>query len=134
MTSLPPSRASRPLRVLVADDNVINTRTAARILREMGHGGVLVNDGEQVLKALAQKPFDLVLLDVNMPVMDGPATLKAIRAREAAGAAHQPVVFVTAHDLPSDRTRYLALGADGFLVKPLESAALLAELKRLGLA
>lgn len=122
------------MRVLVADDNPINTRTAARILREMGHGGVLVNDGEQVLKALVQKPFDLVLLDVNMPILDGPATLKAIQAREAAGASHVPVVFVTAHDLPSDRTRYLALGADGFLVKPLESGALLAELRRLGLA
>lgn len=122
------------MRVLVADDNPINTRTAARILRELGHGGVLVNDGEQVLKALVQKPFDLVLLDVNMPILDGPATLKAIQAREAAGASHVPVVFVTAHDLPSDRTRYLALGADGFLVKPLESGALLAELRRLGLA
>jgi len=130
----PHPKTSRPLRVLVADDNTINTRIAARILREMGHGGVLVNDGEQALRALAQKPFDLVLLDVNMPVMDGPEALKAIRAREAAGAAHIPVVFVTAHDLPSDRTRYLALGADGFLVKPLESTALHAELRRLGLA
>jgi len=130
----PAKAAGRALRVLVADDNVINTRTAARLLRESGHGGILVHDGQQVLKALASQAFDVVLLDVNMPVLDGPETLKAIRRLEQQGAPHVPVVFVTAHDLPSDRTRYLALGADGFLVKPLDAHALQAELVRLGLA
>lgn len=130
----PACPALRALRVLVVDDNLINTRIAARLLRALGHGGIAVHDGEQALKAMATQAFDLVLLDVNMPVLDGPETLKAIRLREQQGAPHVPVVFVTAHDLPSDRTRYLALGADGFLVKPLDAPALQAELARLGLA
>jgi CheY-like chemotaxis protein len=122
---------STALRILVADDNPINLRAATRILRDMGHSGVLVADGEKALKALDAQPFDLVLMDVTMPNMDGMQALAEIRAREARGARRVPVVMVTAHDLPSDRAMFLAAGADGHVGKPLEAGKLLDELRRI---
>jgi CheY-like chemotaxis protein len=122
---------TRPLRILVADDNTINLRVATRVLRDMGHTGALVTDGVKALKALESQQFDLVLLDVTMPEMDGLSTLAEIRAREQRGAKRTPVIMVTAHDLPSDRTRFLAAGADGYVAKPLETDRLQAELDRL---
>ena len=74
------STAQRPLRVLVADDNTINLRVATRVLRDMGHSGVLVTDGEKALKAMESQRFDLVLLDVTMPNMDGPTMLEKMRS------------------------------------------------------
>lgn len=128
MSSLNP--ASRPLRILVADDNPVNLRVATRLLREMGHSGVLVTDGEKALKALDAQSFDVALMDVTMPVLDGLSTVAAIREREKAGRKKTPVIMVTAFDLPSDRARMLAAGADGYLAKPLEQNALEQELRR----
>jgi len=125
------STAQRPLRVLVADDNTINLRVATRVLRDMGHSGVLVTDGEKALKAMESQRFDLVLLDVTMPNLDGMATLAEIRQREARGQPRTVVVMVTAHDLPSDRQRMLNAGADGYQAKPLDADGLKAELARL---
>ncbi len=122
---------TRPLRILVADDNTINLRVATRVLRDMGHTGALVTDGVKALKALESQQFDLVLLDVTMPEMDGLTTLAEIRAREQRGAKRTPVIMVTAHDLPSDRTRFLSAGADGYVAKPLETDRLQTELDRL---
>lgn len=126
MTTMPSS--SRPLRVLVADDNPVNLRVATRVLREMGHSGVLVTDGEKALKALDAQNFDVALMDVTMPVLDGLSTVAAIRERERAGRKKMPIIMVTAFDLPSDRARMLAAGADGYVAKPLERVALEAEL------
>lgn len=126
MTTMPSS--SRPLRVLVADDNPVNLRVATRVLREMGHSGVLVTDGEKALKALDAQSFDVALMDVTMPVLDGLSTVAAIRERERAGRKKMPIIMVTAFDLPSDRARMLAAGADGYVAKPLERVALEAEL------
>jgi len=124
------SLIQRPLRVLVADDNPVNLRVATRVLRDMGHSGVLVTDGEKALKALDAQPFDVALMDVTMPLLDGLATVAEIRKREKQGARRTPVIMVTAFDLPSDRARFLAAGADGYLAKPLERAALEVELRR----
>ncbi|TSE19391.1 Signal transduction histidine-protein kinase BarA [Tepidimonas alkaliphilus] len=125
------SSARRPLRVLVADDNPLNLRLATRILREMGHSGMLVSDGHKVLEALQAQTFDLVLMDVTMPGMDGVEALRAWRAREAAlGARRTPVIMVTAYDLPEDRRRLLEAGADGYVAKPLEPERLAAEIQR----
>lgn len=124
------SASLRPLRILVADDNPVNLRVATRLLREMGHSGVLVTDGEKALKALDAQAFDVALMDVTMPVLDGLSTVAAIRQRERDGHRKTPVIMVTAFDLPSDRARMLAAGADGYLAKPLERAALEVELKR----
>lgn len=126
-----PSPADRPLRILVADDNTINLRVATRVLRDLGHSGVLVTDGDKALKAMEQQRFDLVLLDVTMPNRDGMSTLAEIRAREQRGQPRTVVIMVTAHDLPSDRQRILNAGADGYVAKPLDAAPLQAELKRI---
>jgi CheY-like chemotaxis protein len=122
--------ANRALRVLVADDNPVNLRVATRVLRDMGHSGVLVTDGEKALKAMEAQAFDVALMDVTMPQLDGVSTVAEIRKREKAGARRTPVIMVTAFDMPSDRARFLAAGADGYLAKPLERAALEAELRR----
>jgi CheY-like chemotaxis protein len=124
------SLANRALRVLVADDNPVNLRVATRVLRDMGHSGVLVTDGEKALKALDAQAFDVALMDVTMPQLDGLSTVAEIRKREKQGARRTPVIMVTAFDMPSDRARFLAAGADGYLAKPLERAALETELRR----
>ena len=124
------SPASKPRRVLVADDNPVNLRVATRVLRDMGHSGVLVTDGEKALKALEAQPFDVALMDVTMPQLDGISAVAEIRKREKQGARRTPVIMVTAFDMPSDRARFLAAGADGYLAKPLERTALEAELQR----
>jgi CheY-like chemotaxis protein len=125
------SRVTRPLRILVADDNPVNLRVATRVLRDMGHSGVLVTDGEKALKALDTQAFDLCLFDVTMPVLDGLSAVAELRKREKAGKPKTPVVMVTAFDLPSDRMRMMANGADGYVAKPLEREALQAELDRI---
>ncbi len=123
--------AKRSLRVLVAEDNVINQKLAISALTSLGHTGVVVNDGEKALRCLAQLPFDLVLMDVMMPNMDGMAALSAIREREAQGQAHMPVIMATSHDLPGDRERFILFGADGYVAKPVHVDDLGSEIKRL---
>jgi CheY-like chemotaxis protein len=122
---------NRALRVLVADDNPVNLRVATRVLRDMGHSGVLVTDGEKALKALEAHAFDVALFDVTMPVMGGLEAMDELRKRERQGRRKTPVIMVTAHDLPSDRARFLASGADGYVAKPLERTALQAEFQRI---
>ena len=129
MSNVP--RVTRPLRVLVADDNPVNLRVATRVLRDMGHSGVLVTDGEKALKALDAQKFDVCLFDVTMPILDGLSAVAELRKREQAGKPKTPVIMVTAFDLASDRARILANGADGYVAKPLERDALQAELDRL---
>lgn len=120
----------KSLRVLVADDNPVNLKIMVSALRGLGHTGVVVNDGEKALRCMAGLSFDLVLLDVSMPVMDGLETLAAIRAQEQAGRPHVPVIMVTAHDLPGDRESFLRRGADGYVCKPVEASQLDAEIRR----
>lgn len=122
--------SSQPLRVLVADDMPLNLRAAASLLSGLGHGGVLVKDGQKALAALAQQRFDLVLLDVSMPGLGGLDVLREIRAGEAQGQPHLPVIIVSGHDLPEDRQQFLAAGADGVLAKPLQQDSLSAEMRR----
>lgn len=119
-----------PLRILVADDNPINLRIATRLLRELGHSGVLVTDGEKALRACASQPFDLLLLDVSMPILDGLSVLTEIRQLERAGRRKLPIIMVTGHDLPSDRANFLQAGADGYLTKPIDSESLQREMAR----
>jgi len=121
----------KSLRVLVAEDNTINQKLAIGLLKSLGHTGVVVNDGEKALRCLDQLQFDLVLMDVMMPNLDGLGALAAIRDRERQGHPHMPVIMATAHDLPSDRDRFLSAGADGYVAKPMDAGLLQAELSRL---
>ena len=122
------------LHVLVVDDDPLNLRIAARLLRELGHHGALVNDGAKALKLAEAKAFDVVLLDVNMPGMNGQDTLAALRSRPQ--GRRLPVLMVSGHADPGTQAHFLALGADGFLTKPLTPGMLataLAGLARQGM-
>jgi signal transduction histidine kinase/CheY-like chemotaxis protein len=110
---------SRHLRILLAEDNVINQKVAERMLVQQGHSVGLASDGRQVLKLLEKDRFDLVLMDVQMPNMDGFEVTSRIRRREATSGEHLPIIALTAHALMGDRERCLTAGMDGYLAKPL---------------
>jgi CheY-like chemotaxis protein len=113
--------ATNPRRVLVVDDDAMNLRFAARLLRDLGYGGALATDGHKALRLVEEQSFDLVLLDINMPGMNGQDTLKALRARPG---KRLPVLMVSGHDDEATRQHFFDLGADGLLVKPLAAAPL----------
>jgi len=119
-------------QVLVADDSVLVQRTISAILRKHGHGGVLVSDGQAALDCLAQRPFDVVMLDISMPKLDGLQALAAIRQHEQvhAPARRQRVIMVTGHAEPGDMEKLLRAGADGYVAKPVQPQAFLTELQR----
>lgn len=127
----PAKTPARALKVLVAEDNIINQRIAVELLHSLGHTGVVVGDGAIALKCLAKFKFDVVLMDVMMPNLDGLGALAAIRTQELTQGGHLPVVMVTAHTEPGEAARYRRAGADGYLPKPLAIDALKAELHRL---
>lgn len=118
----------RRLKVLIAEDHPINQKLAAILLGQMGHDCVLVDDGDKALEALAQDSFDMVLMDVMMPHMDGLTALKALRAMEAQGRPRTVVIMVTAHAMAGDRERFMAQGADGYVSKPISTPMLEAEI------
>ncbi len=124
-----PIKAS-PLNVLVVEDDDLNQALAIAMLKELGHRGVVVSDGEQALRCLESRQFDVVLMDVMMPVMDGLEALAAIRAHEIIQGGHVQVIMATGHSEPSDRSRLQQAGADGYVSKPIKLTLLQAELNR----
>jgi signal transduction histidine kinase len=116
--------ACRRLRILLVDDNPVNLKLAARLLERDGHAVAPAPGGERALELLAEEPFDVVLMDVQMPGMDGLEATAELRRREAGSGRRTPIVALTAHSFPEDRTRCLAAGMDGYLAKPLEREAL----------
>ena len=122
--------SGRGLKVLVAEDNIINQRLVVSMLTQLGHTGMVVNDGEKALRCLSKMKVDVVLMDVMMPNMDGLQALAALRAKEATEGGHVPVIMATSHDEPGDAARFKRAGADGYLPKPLVQDQLQAELVR----
>lgn len=121
-----------PGKVLIVDDNRVNLQLASAMLDRLGLARELVDNGAEALARIADDDFALVLMDMEMPGMDGIATTQQLRAREAAqGLAHLPVVAMTANALQEDRGRCFAAGMDGYLAKPVSLAALQGELRRL---
>jgi two-component system sensor kinase len=118
------SAGGRPRRILLAEDGLVNQEVAVRLLELRGHRVVVARNGKEVLAALKQQEFDLVLMDVQMPEMDGFETTAAIRQEEQATGAHLPIIAMTAHAMKGDRERCLAAGMDGYLAKPIQSKAL----------
>ena len=118
-TLLSTNGASASLRILLAEDNPINQRFAVCLLERHGHEVVVANNGKEALTVLVQQPFDLVLLDVQMPEMDGLETSVAIRAREQEWGGHVPIIAMTAHAMADDRERCLQAGMDAYLTKPV---------------
>jgi signal transduction histidine kinase/DNA-binding response OmpR family regulator len=110
----------RSLHILLAEDNRVNQKIAIRLLEKRGHHVVLAGTGEEALAALAQRSFDLVLMDGHMPGMDGFEATTAIREREKITGLHQPVIAMTALAMKGDRERCTAAGMDGYLSKPID--------------
>ncbi len=124
--------SARPLRVLLVEDHPLNQVVATHMLERLGHGAVVASDGRQALAAMESGRFDVVLMDLQMPVMDGFEAAAALRAREAEAGRHTPVIALTAHAMKGDRERCLASGFDGYLPKPIRRAELVAALESLG--
>jgi two-component system, sensor histidine kinase and response regulator len=107
------------LRILVAEDNPVNQRLIARLLEKRGHRVTMVADGQETVEAVEKDIYDLVLMDIQMPEMDGLEATAAIRKREAGTEVHVPIVALTAYAMKDDRDRCIAAGMDGYLSKPL---------------
>jgi two-component system, sensor histidine kinase and response regulator len=123
-------RQNMSLHVLLADDDEFMQQAAILMLKALGHTGVVVDNGVKVLECLARRQFDLVLLDVMMPEMDGVACLAKIRQLEQSNRQHQRIIMVTGHTEPTDVARLKKMGADGYIAKPLSMQALQAEISR----
>jgi CheY-like chemotaxis protein len=105
--------------VLLAEDNPINQQVASRMLERLGHSVVLAGNGREVLQVLARETFDLILMDVQMPEVDGFSATAVIRQQEEGTGRHVPIIALTAHAMKGDRERCLAAGMDGYLPKPI---------------
>jgi len=114
------------LRILLAEDNIVNQRLASRLLEKRGHRVALASTGGEALARLKDETFDVILMDVQMPDMDGLETTAIIRERERAGGARTPIIALTAHTMKGDRERCLAVGMDGYITKPVEPADFIA--------
>jgi two-component system, sensor histidine kinase and response regulator len=129
VAAAPISRQTVPkatrLRILLAEDNAINQKIASRLLQKAGHHVTLAPDGRQALAALDRENFDVVLMDVQMPEMDGFETTTAIRARERDNGKRLPIIAMTAHAMQGDRERCLAAGMDGYFAKPIQARELI---------
>jgi signal transduction histidine kinase/CheY-like chemotaxis protein/streptogramin lyase len=117
-------------RILVAEDNRINQKLAVKLLESMGYQATVVENGRQVLSALKESSFDLVLMDVQMPDMDGLEATSIIRAREAGSSSHIPIVAMTAHAMIGDREQCLKAGMDGYISKPVSRTELALVIER----
>ncbi len=106
-------------RLLVVEDNLINQKLVLRLLEKRGYNTVLAANGREALEQAKRETFDLVLMDVQMPVMDGIEAIRSIRAMEVASGAHLPIIAMTAHAMKGDEERCLAAGADGYISKPI---------------
>ncbi len=122
----PPSSppAARSLRVLLAEDSPVNRKLARAVLEKQGHRVTEARDGREAVAIAARQPFDLVLMDVQMPEMDGLQATRAIRAAERSTGLHVPILALTAHALKGDREACLAAGMDGYVSKPVTARQL----------
>jgi len=140
-TALPPPSASRDakagqearrMRVLIAEDNEVNVRLALALVTKLGHDATVVGDGQAAVEAQAREPFDLILMDVQMPVLGGMDATRAIRAAEAASPQTRrvPIVALTARAMKGDREECLAAGMDDYVSKPVRLSDLAAAFAR----
>jgi CheY-like chemotaxis protein len=128
---LAPAAPAGRLRILLAEDNLVNQRLAIRLLEKQGYQVVLADNGHEAVAALERGGFDLVLMDVQMPELDGLKATALIRAREQGTDKHTPIIAMTAHAMKGDRERCLEAGMDGYLAKPIQPQELWAALARL---
>ena len=113
------------LRILAAEDNRVNQRLLVRLLEKEGHAVTIVEDGEAAVAISAKQAFDLILMDVQMPNLDGLEAARCIRSRELATGKHMPIIALTAHAMKGDRERCLEAGMDAYVAKPVQKQELL---------
>jgi CheY-like chemotaxis protein len=115
---------------MIVEDDPTNIMFGAALLRKMGHDVAVTENGRECLAALDQHLFDLVMMDIQMPVMNGKEALCEIRRREQESGLHLPVIAVTACSMRGDRERFLDSGFDGYVSKPLVAEELMIEIRR----
>jgi two-component system sensor histidine kinase/response regulator len=120
----------RPLRILVVEDNLINQKFAVRLLERCGHTVLLATNGRQAVDVVARYELDVVLMDVQMPEMDGFEATAAIRERERTNGAHLPIIAMTADAMKGDAERCLAAGMDAYIAKPIHGSTLFSLIDR----
>jgi CheY-like chemotaxis protein len=118
------------LRFLVVEDNRVNRLVARRLIEKQNHIVSAAANGQEALEMLARETFDCVLMDVQMPVLDGFEATAAIRNRERDSGGHVPIIAMTAHAMAGDLERCLAAGMDGYLTKPVHAKSLFATVER----
>ena len=131
LPSLPETDSMPPMNVLLAEDGLANQKLAIGLLKRWGHSVTVVENGSDAVHAWANNDFDVILMDVQMPVMDGLEATQSIRSREAGSNRHVPIVAVTAHAMTGDREKCLAAGMDGYVTKPFKKQALYEALRPL---
>jgi two-component system sensor histidine kinase/response regulator len=121
VTPEPPTRCNEPLKILLAEDNTINQMVVVRMLEKQGHKVVVAGNGREAIAASDKQQFDLIVMDAQMPELDGFEAAALIREREKATGKHIPILAMTAHALKGDRERCLAAGMDAYVPKPVRA-------------
>ena len=129
LTALENRVSGQRLQVLLAEDNLVNQSLIAAVLEKAGHQVVLAVDGLEALAAFERQPFDLILMDVQMPRMDGLAATEGIRAAEKTSGRHVPIVALTAHAMKGDRELCIGAGMDDYLTQPIDLSDLRATIR-----
>jgi signal transduction histidine kinase/CheY-like chemotaxis protein len=124
--SVPEAAPAERLRILLAEDNPVNQKVAVRLMERRGHSVSVAETGLRALELLAESRYDMVLMDVQMPELDGVEATQRIRLRERITGEHLPIVAMTAHAMSGDRERFLTAGMDGYVSKPVTPAELFA--------
>ncbi len=118
------------LLILLAEDNEVNQKVAANILKKMGHSVVVANNGKETLEAVEDGKHDLILMDVQMPVMDGLEATREIRKGERETGTRIPIIALTAHAMKGDREKFIGAGMDGYMTKPIDPKVLSMKLEK----
>jgi two-component system sensor histidine kinase/response regulator len=120
----------RRQRVLLAEDNPVNQLLAVRLLEKHGYQVATAADGRKALELLKKEQFDVALVDIQMPEMDGLELTAAVRALERQSGAHLPIIAMTAHATKGDRERFLGAGMDGYIAKPIQASGLIEQIEK----
>ena len=125
-----PASRTGSLRILLAEDSIVNQKLATALLEKKGHSVVVANNGREALDAWQSDHLDLILMDIQMPEMDGLEAATAIRAKESQADEHTPIIALTAHALTGDRARCIAAGMDEYIAKPIRAGQLFETIQR----
>ncbi len=129
MAATAPVVKASGLRVLLAEDQPVNQKLMRAVMEQLGHALTIANNGIEAVKAIRENPFDIILMDIQMPELDGVLTTKVIRAADEDWNTI-PIIAVTAHAMEGHRQAYLAAGMDGFVSKPFRMENLVSEMTR----